>query len=355
MLAMLVVLGSVAIAQRPPVLEEPKAVDVRVERFDWHPDGSALAYTRMEDEKGRGIGLYRVGDEEGKVLVHLKEGDTYESQWMEGTQALILIVYRKMQESNQADIYVLNAKNRTAEQVYSKQSSERLDVDVDPSPSLLHAIFRIKEGKERHHFVLPLQGGRLRPSSDLDQAVDAGYFGPLWSVDGTAIYQKGAASASDPALDKMAVAIQARDKAEFELLQLKGGEITVQGEALMAEKVRAELVLRFRPIAPPAGTPVMEVVPANGVLRQVRFQGEWQEQAKPQSLNSTKAEPRTLEFRGIRGEARSLWIVVGKDKNTAPATYVASHAQLASLAPNDKAIGYVTDSALFVRRFVHQR
>jgi hypothetical protein len=349
-LALLVVAGTAALAQKPPTLEEPKPVDVRVESFQWHPDGTALMYARKEDEKGQGIGLYRLGDEEGKVLVHLKEGDTYECQWLEGMQVLILIVYRSADKVNEVDIHVLNAKTKTDELVYTRQSNEKLDVDVDPSPSLLHAIFRIKEGGKRAHFVLPLQGGRLRPSPDIDQAVDSGCNGPLWSVDGTAIYQNGGGLKLG---EDGTFILSQGDKAKLVGQTL---EFTIdKGDLKLAGDGGLSLSFRFTPPAPPVGTPVLEVVPANGVLRQIRFKAAWEERATPPTLNQTKAEPRRLEFGGATGQANSLWIVTGKENEKGISTFVAAHSQKAILAPSDKGIGYLTDTALFVRRFASQR
>jgi hypothetical protein len=272
------------------------------------------------------------------VLVHLKPGESYEYDWLAGTPCLILNTYRDVDGGKLASVYLLNSKKGTADLVFTRQTAapDTIDIDVDPSPSLLHAIFRVKEGKRKYHMVLPITGGQLKASQDLDDAVNAGYFGPVWSADGTAIYQNQVAGGEVRFVTANDESVQTKtSKAVFDLAVQ---ELRLEGSAL---------TLRLRMPAPPIGTPVYEVVPANGVLRPIRFRGEWRPAPTREARIHPKQKSVTLSLSRGGGEANSLWLV--PDVEGSIPALVTPHAQLASLAPNGSAVAYAVDTALFVR------
>jgi hypothetical protein len=343
-------LGSFAIGQQLPVLGDARPIDVRVDRVDWHPHGDALLYSRAE-EGGVGVGVYRLGDVEGKVLVHLGEKDVWESYWLPGLTDALVVVYRNVStgqgQQKEAAVYLLNGKAKTGTQVFSKivPSTDQISLDVDISPSLLHAIFTVRIGKDLAHYVLPNNGGKLVASRDIDEAIKAGNFGPSWSQDGTAIYggipgNGGVFEVSDAkvatrvALDEKVQAVAAREFAVS--LTLAGGKLTSDNGVISFKMI---------PPAPPVGASVFEVVPSNGVLRPVRFKGPWVEApGKPPAFQS-KSNPSQLAFGQMHGSSTSLWLMTGKTDGL----LVAAHANQASIAPLGRAIAYVTDGALFVR------
>jgi hypothetical protein len=348
-------LAGSALGQEQPVLGDAQAIDVRVDRIDWHPHGDALLYSRAENG-GVGIGVYRIGDVEGKVLLHLGEKDTWESQWLEGYPDALVIVYRSVQtgqgQQKEAAVYLLNGKAKTETEVFSKvvPNNEKIDLDVDSSPSLLHAIFRVKTAKETNHYVLPINGGKLIAAREIDEAVKAGHYGPSWSQDGTAIYGgiPGAGSVFTlrngdhvtlgvpPDQAQVAVAAEKAVVRELTLKLAADKAISVGGTALEFKLV---------PPAPPVGASVFEVVPANGVLRPVRFKGAWQGAPTKPAKFESKTSTSQLVFGQVRGNSNSLWLMTGKTAGV----MVAAHATRATIAPGDGAVAYVTDGALFVR------
>jgi hypothetical protein len=263
------------------------------------------------------------------------EGDTYEYTWLAGTPCVIVDTYHNVDGGKLASVYLLNSKKGTAELLFAKQTKapDDIKIDVATSPSLLHAIFDIREGEREYHMVLPINGGQLRPSPDIDEATTAGLRGPLWSSDGTAIYQKGG---------QIEVMLEASSILKLEVA--KSGATEVQAEL---DKAALQLMLAARPPAPPAGTPVYEVVPANGVLRPVRFRAGWQPAPEMSLGVEPKARSLALKFNSGEGTADSLWLV-RSEEDPSP-VLVSPHAQWAQMAPRGIAIAYLVDSALFVR------
>lgn len=355
-LAALAVCSS-AFGQQLPKLSPATPVDIRVKSVQWHPHGDSLLYSR-DEETGIGIGLYNLGDPEGKVVLHLAQTDEWDARWFAASSSALVTVHRKVTtqhgEKKEIAVYLLSGKQKTSYQVFSKFFDPKADVDVDAdlSPLLTHAIFTVTEGKNTYHEVLPINGGRLIASSDIDQATEQGFSGPTWSKDGTAIYGKGGNGSYSTTLDRLS------DKIAFEtaVASNDNGSATIkiesddQGVKLLndLQSVIVRFTLKLQPPAPPAGTPVYEVVPANGVLRQVRSPGPWVDGKPPLTTLQQATNQNWLEFGRSRGSAKSLWLMRGAAKE-APGTLVAAQADAGEISPEEKAVEYTIDGALFVR------
>lgn len=326
-----------------PQLEEAKGVDVRVQSFHWHPKGLALLYTRSED-KGTGVGVYRPGDEEGDIVLHLGPKDSYEMQWFDSRASGVVIVYRSIDNEkgnqNEATIYMVDAGARKARKLWSMMSEpgKRVDVDVDTSPSMQHAIFRIKVGETMRHLILPSTSSDLVFSTDLDRAISEGYAGPAWSIDGTAVYVKGAAETPAFWATK-----ESKDVLESRSLTL---ELALK-EDIVASGVLLKLLARRT--APPVGTPVLELIPSNGAVRLVPSRGPWVEPESPSAPLSLQTKLTRLEYQGVRDATETLWLVLG-DPEQGHSTLVSPKAAKPALSPVNNAIAYLVDGVLFVRK-----
>lgn len=330
------VLASQGATQRSqlPALEAPTAVDLRVESYQWHPHGEGALYAR-KDDNGTGIGIYRLGDLQGNVLLHLRPDETYEMQWFESAAAAIVIAYRKPEGKTEISIHVIDARTKKSKKLFGQLFEGNADVDVDPSPSLIHAIFRLKTGEKTQHLVLTQGGGALVYSRDLDRAVQEGFSGPVWANSGSAVYQKGGGQPVEIALNDGDS--QIRGTAKFQVV-LEVTEI----------KLSSRFWVASRP-APPLGTPVLEVIPANGAVREIRFPGPWEWDRPTVALLDVELTPQRLELRGEVGHSQSLWLVPG-DVKGAKGIFVAAQADKPSIAPQNRAIAYLTDGVLFVRK-----
>ncbi|MFI5387686.1 MAG: hypothetical protein ACHQ50_16375 [Fimbriimonadales bacterium] len=381
-------------AQTLPRLDPALPVDIRVKTIDWHPFGEALLYSR-EEETGIGIGIYRVGDHEGKVVLRLAKGDQWSSEWFQGSNSALVTVNRKVQtvqgEANEADVYLVDANQKSAYEVFSRAvlAPDKISIETELSPVLTHAICTVHEGKKSYTTVLPINGGRLVTSPDIDQALAQGLSGPSWSRDGTALYGKGLGSGVMTfrlSGQSGQGTLQSDGKSGSFVLQLSAeGDLSKQlGSAIQG------LILKMQPPSPPAGTPVLEVVPSNGVLRQVRSPGPWVEKPEEET-NLQQADNRSwIDYKRMRGSSHSLWLVLVKPgpnqitgdgngsvivdngtirvtgsgngsvttdvvRDDAAGVLVAANADSAELAPRAIAIAYITDGALFVRKIVKQR
>ncbi len=333
------------LAQAPlPRLEAPIGVDVNVQSVSWSPTGNALLYTKKE-AAGTAIGIYGTGLPEGRVLFHIGPDDRMESQWFDGAPFVAVIVYRQVPGAegprHQADVHLLDAKTLKDRLVFSRtfESKSGIEIDVDPSPGLVHAIFRVKDGETKRHMVLATSLGPLIASPDLDAAVKEGFQGPSWSIDGTAVYGKGGQSETNAQFDSSTGTVRVQFVLERDLRAKILGDLPLLGKLFLAKKP-----------APPIGTPVLEVMPGNGALRQVRFRGEWvsEEPELPPIGSSSKVH--SLPFGVSRGQAHGLWLTRGEE-NPEEGVLIAPHAGEAWLAPRNRAVAYLVDGALFVRTF----
>ncbi|HVT13108.1 MAG TPA: hypothetical protein VHE55_12660 [Fimbriimonadaceae bacterium] len=326
-------------AQKPPELGPPTAVDIRVQSVKWAPGGDALLYSRTEG-KGVGLGLFVNGDDEGKVVLHLGHDDDWTAYWFYGETNALVTVQRQVTTTQgrkkEVAIYLLEGSRKDSSQVYSQFFDPGAQISVVPelSPSLTHAIVTIQDGKTAFYGVLPISGGKLIDSRDIAEAVAEHYSGPTWSKNGTAIFSKG---------DDSRVAGESKPI-------LRNSTITLEDS--QAHKLAAEQALLFSlrgTSLPATGTPVLEVVPTNGVLRQVLSPGPWDEVRRQKRTDTWLFHPMRLELGHSSGTSKSLWIISGSQEN-APGTLVAANADNAEIAPDEKAIDYTIDGALFVRQ-----
>ncbi len=339
-----------------PKLSAAQAVDIRVKTIQWHPSGEALLYSR-EEESGIGIGTYRLANREGKVVLHLHSEDKWRAEWFPGSACALVFVNRKVRagwgEAKESAVYLLDAAQKSSYEVFARvvRPEETLEVDADLSPSLTHAIFDVREGKARYHVVLPAGGGTLVASPDIDQALSQGFWGPGWSANGTATYTKGSAKVADLLQVEftLAAATDAIKRAN------DSTDSWVQTKANYDRTFSA--YLRSRAATPAAGTPVLEVVPSNGALRQVLSPGPWLwPKPAPQAVFPV-SHPVWIEFEHSRSNSNSLWLSDRPKSSRTPndpsadGVLVAAHADWADLSPEDKAIAYLIDGALFVRVF----
>lgn len=335
-----------ALAQKLPTLNPAQAIDVRVKDVQWQPHGDALLYSK-EEENGSGIGVFALGQVEGKVLLHLGKEDRWEAQWFEGSANVIVIVYKKHESPNgeltEVSVHLLEAKALREKKLFSRtfDAKDGVEVNVDTSPGLVHAIFRLTSKNEIRHLVLPTSGSTLIFSPDLDRANKEGYSGPVWSSDGTAIYQKGGG-----VFEKTYTASDNAVRLEMKLNEFVATE--KRGEFLLGDLALVGIKFKLMNPPPPVGTPVLELIPFNAALRQVRFRGAW-ESRDPEVVpldNRTQINP--LQFGTSRGEANSLWLTLAEEK-PGRGVLIAPHASRAWISPWDRAVAYLTDGALFVR------
>lgn len=343
-----------------PVLGDPTAVDVRVTDVRWQPHGRGLIYSREEGE-GSGLGVYAVGQKEGKVLIHLNKGDTWDSQWFDSDPIALVTLHRKIDTpagpQTEITIHTFDTEKCEDRLLFTRivPLNESWSVEADTSPSLVHAIFTLNDGKTTSHMVLPTHGNKLISGSEIDKAIKDGFGGPVWSVDGTAIFGKGLASSNLFSAKGMVFTLggdggdvaqaEAANKAIEVKLVLdvsKAGRLSGGGTGDM------EFSLVSRPAPPPAGTAVLELMPGNAFLRSVKFKGPWvdKELAFPEMAPQSKRT--MLEFGVSKGQSNSVWLTLPQQQID-QGVLVSANATSVWVAPENRAVAYLTDGALIVR------
>ena len=334
-----------------------QAIDLHVIDVEWQPAGKALLYRRQE-EKGFSLGLYKVGGFEGKVILPISKDETWQTYWLADSNAALLVVRTPGKaKSVQIRIYLADADTMSAKQLYSQSFEEKFvpGVDIDPSPTLRHAIVTLRNSTGTVHKVLTLGGGNFTDSPDLDKADKEGLSGPVWSVDGTAIYSNSRGdgsrtSARSVLAYELAKSSEKDGQGSGDSATSIKGTITISGNdtAITNFSTQLSIYLKFSPPVPKTGTNVLELMPANPILRPVRFRGAWEDAKKEGPKLIPQTHPILLQFDRSNQQDTSVWLTRGTGKGT-PATLVAVHVTDTWLAESKNSIAYTIDGALFFR------
>lgn len=346
-----------AIAQPAPKLGIPQGVDFGVVGIDWHPKGNAMLYTQKDGE-GFAVGSYMLGQSRGATLVRYAKTDRPEFYWFAGKPNALVVIYRPSKEGTKLEVDLIDLEHQTSKKIFERSygPKENASLDVETSPSLLHAILTLTTEKSNQHFVLKTGTFEVMPSVDLDQAAAKGISGPSWSLDGTAVY----ADASAEIQKRQALVEQKMkyDNATIQVLEARAATVATQESeiALKLEGAKLSLMnaenmsfrLKFVPPTPPTGATVLELMPQNATLRSVRFKGPWQDKPRPPVELFPMPQNNLLSLGRSKGQANSLWLTVPSDKGQS-GQLVAAQASSGWISPTGQAVAYITDGALFIR------
>lgn len=358
-IALAMMLSGFALSQSDPVvLGDTVPVDVHSAEVKWHPEGQAFLYIRQE-ETGKSIGAYALGKFEGKGLVKLGKNDTYQSYWLSGSKAALIVIHspapQAATKSTQIRMVLIDAENMTAKQNFSEIFDDKAlpSVEVDTSPSLKHAIITLRGPQETRHMILALGFGEIVKSPDLDRAEKEGLTGPSWSVDGTAVYSN-TPGGRNTFISKDVPVILSGVSTGGSSDQVSGGtfEVTLTNSSEAAATTVSGKLLRlsFRlsPPMPATNSPVFELIPTNGVLRPVRFRGPFESRYTGGQPLISRNQPVVLQFEKSNTQQNSVWVRRGTEK-VGPSTFLGVNVSETALSPQKNAVAYVIDGALFVR------
>lgn len=346
-------LVSVGFGQQSPDIRLGKAIpiEVQVSEAEWSPDGQAIMYSR-KSEKGTELGIYAKGQYEGKVVVNVPKGDTYQWTWLGGSKSGVVVVTKEVKDgkapTKQIRIFLVEGETQSAKQIFSDllDSKRALGVTVNASPLLKHAIFSIYAEKESKSYVLCVGRGDLVSAPDIDRAQGKSLF-PCWTVDGTAVYAKLEGHRPGPG-----------QRWTYPVESLRIG--------IMPGLINSVAIINPAPVGFQEGVPgylfalsrysptpandsnVLELMPSNAVLRPVRFRGLYVKPPVGANPLNSKEQAIMVQFDKSNAQDNSVWLKRGIEKGT-PATLVALHASDTWLAPKEDAVAYLIDGALFIR------
>jgi hypothetical protein len=358
-----IVMSVMAFGQSAAMTLTPaKPIDIRVVEAQWHPSGQAIIYRRAVDD-AFGLGIYAQSSKEGKVVIPLKKDDNYETTWLANSRAALVVVRSDVPgqkaKSTSLTIFHVDGDTQKATKIFGETYEAKFlpSVEIDASPSLKHAILTFRSATGSFHKVLTLGSVVLSDSPDLDRAEKEGNSGPNWSLDGTAIYSntpnKGFRVLND--VTNSYVAIKGDDGAQTVngdgvkgTFSISLSNVKTDGDGEHPVVYLSGLKFKFMPPMPATGANVLELMPANPILRPIRFRGPW---VNP-NQDGPKLVPQTqslfLKFDQSNAQDTSVWLTRGTEKGT-PAVLVAVHVTDTWLAASKSSVAYTIDGALFYR------
>ena len=348
-------------------LGDAMPIDHHVVDVEWQPEGHVLVYQRQED-KSFGLGVYEPGKFEGKVVLPLEKSDTYETNWLADSNSALVVVrgVGAKPKSIAARIYLIEGDTQSAKLLFSDVYDEKSvpSIEVNTSPGLKHAIVTFRSQQGVFHKVLTLGGGNITDAPDLDRAEKEGLSGPSWSLDGTAIYapKQSLSQTKLKAEQAMAYELQERraqqDSDNQKIAAANQGVSDVRFTTLVSDEEATKMKLmterytvlklrRYTP-SPNVGSDVLELMPANPILRPIRFRGPWVYADKATSKVRPKTQSIVLKFDQSNAQDNCVWLTRGNEKG-APAAVVAVHVTDTWLASTKNGVAYTIDGALFYR------
>ncbi|MEI8282561.1 MAG: hypothetical protein WCG75_09175 [Armatimonadota bacterium] len=353
-----IVMSAMALGQSTAMTLTPaKPIDIRVVEAQWHPSGQAIIYRRAVDD-AFGLGIYTQTSKEGKVVIPLKKEDSYETTWLANSRAALVIVRSaapsQKEKSTTLTIYHLDGDTQKATKIFGETYVNKFlpGVQIDPSPSLKHAILTFRSSTGSFHKVLTLGSVVLSDSPDLDRAEKEGNSGPNWSLDGTAIYSN-APNNGVRVLSDVLTAVKGNDGSQTVSGDSISGtfSISLSGDSSLngntISSIR-EFTFRLMPPMPATGANVLELMPANPILRPIRFRGPWVNPTQDGPNLVPKTQSIFLKFDQSNAQDTSVWLAQGNEKG-APAVLVAVHVTDTWLAQSKNSVAYTIDGALFFR------
>lgn len=352
-----------AAAQTPslPTLDPPQLVAKNVTDVNWAPESRALAYV-LESKSGKKIGVFDLDHDEGAVVRSLSSSESVQSMtWLAGGKSLLVVIKNSVEDAV-TTIEFVDAARSTCKPLWTRRAAKggEVSVEIDQSPLLVHALVRVRtmipvpshpdEPEQRSEaWVLTSRGESIVYSSDLTLAEQKGMFLSTWSRNGTAIY----AEPSEVVNFSGAAGTPAEPSGEIQVSGVVEFRLTVtNGTASLGRLLANRLWLVA---APPLGSTVLECVPANGVLRTVRFEGAFEPVPEAHLTAVPLLNPQLFKMGASNCEVTSLWLVPPQVETEGAAVaptggvLVSAQAEAFWSSPSLRAIAFTWNGALFVR------
>ena len=355
----------------------PEFVAKNVRNVTWSNDGRSLVY-ETSDSKGRKLGVYDLDGQDGKTVLDIPEGtDLDQIVWLNSGKKC-LAVLKQRTTGTTVTVNLLDAHGLTARQVWTHTygPKQAANVMIEPSPTLAHALLTVTGEKADEVWVLTLGGGSVVFSRDIQAAQMQGSSFAGWSQSGTAIFGPGTKN-SEFVIDGKQGDIKAdkqSDGVNVTAITISAVKLSLDGHSGVVESdggLKSSLVFlaRLRPNYE-TGASVLECMPANAALRQIKFQGYYADPLVDEPNAEIRSENQQLVMGKSKAGANSLWIVPQNlpPQDKAPAhtgivvetpkrevqkpewgVLVSAQADQAWPAPQLTAVAFTWNGALFVR------
>lgn len=314
---------------RTYTLGPARMISSPVEDAIWAPDGEDIAYI-VRTERATQVGVFHLKRGKGFIVATLGPTEKLEQTvWLNAGHKLLLVTRRPVEErqdpTDLVTIQVADAVELRSEALWAKEiaTAENAVIEINPSPSLSHALVTVKTTKTETYFVVTESAKSLVVSTDIADAIKGGHEMEGWSVYGTAMFS---------------------DDAQRNLSAETDGVFRV--EPILARLYEAETGRRQ---SSPLGEYALEVVPSNGVLRQVRFPGFFQPAPPKGEWLRAYFQPVTLTLGQTASAVRSLWLILSKEsKSPSQGLLVSAQADGGWMSPSGQSVAYTCHHTLFI-------
>lgn len=354
--------GSLKIGTNTWRLGDSKFVAERPDQVLWSPDGEDLAYTAARDGQTE-VGLYSLKDNHSGVVANLVAGETVDDVvWLNAGHEMVLVTRQTVGTDDLLKVRVADASRMECRELWARTypKTEQARIEVNESPTLAHALVTVSTEQGPTYFAITSNAGRMVLSTDIADAAKNGKPFAGWSATGTAIF--GPKQSFSPS-DKIKVSMASADDQGYE-----GSQATLQF-AIQATTINSAdgsetnlpltflstgwksmsktLVPAFKP-----GETVLECMPANGGLRQIRFMGPYvwsRRQASAVRVFRRQDEPK---MGALTAHVQSLWLVPPGEKAPSKGILISAQAEESYVAPKESAVAFLCHGSLFVRKIV---
>lgn len=358
--------GITAYAQVPK-LGEAKFVAAKANAVRWNRAGDFLSFGfQAKGGHWDSLGLFDCAKGSGATILTPGSTSNIENyEWLGGKPIVLADVSDTVAGQKRRSLVALDGRTMKSRTIWTAdfKPNENVSVNWECSPTLPHAIVTVTAGKLTRHLVVALGANDALYATDIDKAVSQGIEFAGWSVDGTALYGAGSASAgklfNDVVIDfatnstTTGEAKQASAKAQGDAQATVAFYEAIRDSDLTSVlKFKTSLSLsllakRAQPAFAP-GELVWEVLPSNGVMRQVKFQGYLPELEHKKPRLALTDKPDRLEFKASQGKTKALWLTPNGESPT-EGVLVSPQAEDSWIQPNEQSVVFTVNGVLFFR------
>lgn len=337
---------SLAIGNHHVELGESRFVAEGISKFAWSPDGEDIAYATKDR-----IGVFSLQNQDSVPLVKLDpQEEVQEIAWLNVGHEVLVLTRKPLAEGDKPTdvltVRTIDSRQQTCKELLTLARPRNAGPpEIDVSPSLAFALLGVEEDNHVDYYVLTT-GGRITRSADIDEAIKEGKDFCAWSIQGTALFGQPTARVIVSDL------IDAGDSGTIRMLVKARLEFAYAN--LVSEKLgdSFSLVLNNNRVSQPLeqGQEVLECVPGNGALRQIRFNGDYQDQPKRQPRLGLFSQTVPVSLPNNRASADVLWLAAAADaKNPDKGLLIGAGLDKWWMGPDEKLVAFRAHGSLFVR------
>jgi len=307
-----------------------KVVDINVSDVNWQVEGHAFIYEKKEDD-GKSVGIFNANLQKGKIVLRLSRDERYTTAWFRGVPCAMVMTTESSRTADKSStklrVILLDSSDMTSKELFSEiypgDTAPRIDCRL--SPTLRHAVVSFWSDSQVSNLVLCSGQSKLVPAPELDRAFASGIDGPYWTTAGTAIF--GPTKGKQPTFS-----------VSHAQTNLGDGARTLFSSNLTPTKF----------VTPAVGSPVLELMADQPVLRPIRQPGLWQNQGIKMVPMTTVTQPILIQRQGKSVQEVGTWLTRGRQPDS-PSTFLAVNASQVWPAFMNGGVAYLIDGALFYR------